>query len=137
MKTIERNFLGRGWSFPPAFNKSMRRVEMLEAEEDIRSSLEVLLSTRLGERIMQPRYGCNLDEMVFESLSTTFKTYLTELIRSAILIHEPRIDLESVEFENDGELEGVVLIVINFTVRTTNSRMNFVFPFYKNEATNL
>ena len=31
-------------------------------------SLEVLLSTRPGERVMQPNYGCNLDVLLFEPL---------------------------------------------------------------------
>jgi uncharacterized protein len=28
----------------------------------------------------------------------------------------------------------VILIEIDYTVKTTNSRFNFVYPYYKNEA---
>jgi len=49
---------------------------MLSDEDDINSSLEILLSTRQGERVMQHKYGCNLDEMLFEPLTTTLKTYI-------------------------------------------------------------
>lgn len=62
---MDRPFLGRGWSFPPAFNRSIPGVEMLEQEADIASSLEVLLSTMRGERVMLPQYGCNLEELLF------------------------------------------------------------------------
>lgn len=133
----EKAFLGRGWGFPPTFDKASKSVGMLEEEKDIQSSLEILLSTRLGERIMQPNYGCNLDDMVFEAMNLTMLTYLKDLVENAILYYEPRIDLEGIESDTSQELEGVLLIIIDFTVRTTNSRFNFVFPFYKNEGSNL
>lgn len=110
---------------------------MLTDEADIQSSLEILLSTRLGERIMQPRYGCNLDAMVFEGINLTMKTYLKELILSAILYFEPRIDLDSVDIDDSDQNEGIIRIILNYTVRVTNSRYNYVYPFYKNEATNI
>ena len=133
----EKAFLGRGWGFPPTFDKASKSVGMLEEEADIESSLEILLSTRLGERIMQPNYGCNLDDMVFEAMNLTMLTYLKDLVENAILYYEPRIDLEGIEIDTSQELEGVLLIIIDFTVRTTNSRYNYVFPFYKNEGSNI
>ena len=112
---------------------------MLEHEADILSSLHVLLSTARGERIMVPQYGCNMDELVFENLDTRMRTLMADKIASAILYHEPRIDLERVEVHDDqGEaLEGRVLIGITYRVRETNSRFNFVFPFYKEEGTDI
>jgi len=130
-------FLGRGWSFPPTFNSGIPGVEMLEQEADIVSSLEVLLTTVPGERVMSPGFGCNLQELVFESLDTTLKTLMADLVRTAILYYEPRIDVEDVTLDDSRELEGVVLIEITYRVRTTNSRFNFVFPFYKQEGTDL
>lgn len=130
-------FLGKGWDFPPSFSKSIVSNHMLSDEEDIKSSLEILLSTIQGERIMRLDYGCNLQEMVFEPLTTTFKTYMTDLIQTAILYHEPRIDVLKITLIDTGELEGEILINIEYEVRSTNSRFNYVFPFYKNEGTEL
>ncbi len=108
---------------------------MLSDEEDIRSSLEILLVTRPGERVMLPDYGCNLEELLFEPLTTTMKTYMKDLIQTAILYHEPRIDVNRVDLVDTGELEGRILITIDYTVRSTNSRFNYVFPFYIHEGT--
>jgi phage baseplate assembly protein W len=130
-------FLGRGWSFPPTFNTSFSGVEMLEQEADIASSLEILLSTTPGERVMIPEFGCNLEELVFETLDTRTKTLMADKIESAILYYESRIDLESVTLDDSLELEGVVLIEVVYRVRTTNSRFNFVYPFYKQEGTDI
>jgi phage baseplate assembly protein W len=107
---------------------------MLSDEPDIESSLKILLSTRQGERVMRPDYGCNLDELVFEPLTTTFKTYIKDLISTAILYYEPRIDVNRIDLDDTGELDGRILISIDYTVRSTNSRFNFVYPFYKSES---
>lgn len=135
--SADTTFLGRGWGFPPEFNRAAKSVGMLENEQDIASSLDILLSTRLGERIMQPDYGCNLDEMVFEAMNLTMRTYVKDLVEHAILYHEPRIEMEQLEIDTSRELEGVLLIRIDYRVRTTNSRFNYVYPYYKNEGSNL
>ncbi len=134
---MDLTFLGRGWSFPPTFSRSRPVVEMLEEEADIASSLEILLSTIPGERVMLPQYGCNLTELVFESLDTRMKTLMVDKVESAILYHEPRIDPESVRLDDSLELKGVVLIEIVYRVKSTNSRFNFVFPYYKLEGTDI
>lgn len=131
------SFLGTGWDFPPEFNQNTKQVLMTSNEEDIKKSLEILLSTRLGERIMVPTYGCNLDELLFKPLNLTLKTFVVELIRNAILYHEPRIDALKIDISETDELEGKLLINIDFIIRSTNSRRNVVFPFYKEEGTNI
>jgi phage baseplate assembly protein W len=134
---MDRAFLGRGWSFPPTFDRNLASVDMLEQEADIASSLEILLSTAQGERVMLPQYGCNLEELVFESLDTRMKTLMADKVESAILYHEPRIELESVRLDDSREIEGVVLIEVSYRVKATNSRFNFVFPYYKLEGTDI
>jgi uncharacterized protein len=143
---MNRDFLGRGWSFPPNFTRAPAgtpvfqagaRVAMLEEDADVASSLEILLSTTPGERVLQPLYGCNLSELVFETLDTRMKTLMTDKIESAILYYEPRVNLESVVLDDSRELEGIVLIVVTYSVKTTNSRFNFVYPYYKNEGTDI
>jgi phage baseplate assembly protein W len=134
MNTNE-SFLGRGWGFPPEFSKNTASVLLTEGEEDIEKSLEILLSTRQGERIMVPDYGCNLDELLFKPLNLTLKTYVTDMIKTAILYHESRIDVEKIKIEPSTDNDGLLLIYIDYRVRITNSRKNLVFPFYKAEGT--
>lgn len=120
-------FLGNGWSFPPAFDRISRKVEMTFGREDIERSLEILLSTRPGERIMQPDYGCNLDRLVFEPLDASLKSYMEDVVKTAILYHEPRINVEKVGITETSSLNGEVRLVVDYMVRTTNSRYNFVY----------
>ena len=130
---VQTDFVGTGWSFPPSFNLGLGKVDMATGEEDIRQSLQIIFSTRLGERIMNPRFGCSLQETLFEPMNSSLIAYLQNLIETAILYHEPRIDAESVIVENDAT-EGRLLIVIDYKIRGTNSRFNFVYPFYLQEA---
>lgn len=129
----ENPFLGTGWAFPPSFNKDTRSVGMTSGVEDINKSLEILLSTSLGERIMHPTYGCNLKDYLFEPLDQSLDAFLKDLIKTAILYFEPRILLEKISLE-PVSLEGRVTITLDYRVRSTNSRYNFVLPFYLNEG---
>ena len=128
-----KSFLGTGWSFPPTFSKLTGTVEMLSNEADIQNSLRVLLSTRIGERLMQPNYGCNLDVMLFETINETMLTFVKDLVFTAIYYFEPRVNPINVKVEATAE-EGMVFINVEYQIRSTNSRHNLVYPFYLDEA---
>ena len=132
IENINVSFLGKGWSFPPSFDNAGNEVIMRQGEPDIQDSLKILLSTSLGERIMQPRYGCNLSDLLFDTLDTTLTTELKNRILNGILFFEPRIDVEKIEL-TPNELGGLVLISIDYIIRTTNTRGNLVYPFYLTE----
>ena len=134
MTKVKRNMddlIGIGWSFPPTFNRETAKVELTGGIDDIQNSLRIIITTRLGERIMRPDFGCALDQYVFSVMSTSQQAFIMELIRTAILYHEPRIDTEGIQLETN--LEGQMNILIEYTIRTTNTRHNFVPPFYLNE----
>ncbi|MBX2926830.1 MAG: GPW/gp25 family protein [Saprospiraceae bacterium] len=133
-----KNFLGRGWSFPPAFNRDLKEVEMVEARQDIEQSLEILLSTSLGERVLQPEYGCNLSDLQFDPVNSSFIGYLRSLVSDAILYHEARIRVERIDISEASAdlLEGRLQIGIEYTIRGTNSRFNYVYDFYVREGVN-
>ena len=128
-------FLGTGWGFPPTFSRTLLGVEMVSGLSDIRESLQILFSTAQGERVMLPEYGCDLWRMVFHGLTTTLTTQLRDMVEQAIVLWEPRIDVLSVEATPDPGRDSLVNIEIEFVVRRTNTRSNFVYPFLLTEAT--
>lgn len=129
------SFLGRGWAFPPAFADGGAEVAMVEAEDDIEQSLAILLATRRGERVMQPGFGCDLNEFLFAEITPSLVGQVRDLVTNAILDHEPRVQLEAVDVSDERADEGLLLITIEYTVKATNSRYNLVYPFYLREAT--
>lgn len=132
-----KSFLGTGWSFPPAFNKSKAAARMVSDEEDIAESIFVILNTTPGERIMQPEFGCDLKRMVFEKLDDSLQASLDFMIYHALLNFEPRIHFINAEIINRESLDGILYIRVNYTIIITNTRHNIVFPFYLIEGTNI
>jgi len=135
-QTEQKAFLGKGWAFPPHFTRTSGTAEMVQYEEDIWQSLQILFSTSIRERVLQPTYGCNPEDYVFTSLNVSFLTYLEDLIRKNIAQNEPRIKLQTLSIVT-GQLEGTLEIILDYIVRSTNTRFNRVYPFYKQEGTNV
>lgn len=130
-------YLGTGWSFPPTFDLSSKTVTMVSAEKDIEQSLEILLSTSFGERVMQPDYGCNLKDYQFESMDNAFIGFIKDLVERAILFFEPRIRLERIDITEEDSfdlIEGFLKIIVHYEIEGTNTRYNYVYDFYLREA---
>jgi len=132
--SVEPAFLGRGWSFPPTFDPFHRTVVMVAGDVDIRESLNILLSTSLGERVMLATYGVDLISKVFTTLTTTTANEIATMVTRAIIEWEPRVSVEKVDV-SESILDGWVAISIDYMVRQTNTRSNIVFPYYQVEAT--
>lgn len=129
-------FLGSGISFPISIDKEKRDLAISEAEENIRQSIWIILSTARGERIMRTDFGCGIYELIFESISQTTAGRITEAVRESLLRWEPRIDVRDVQvtFESNSEGQKVNLL-IDYQVRATNNAFNLVYPFYLDRAT--
>lgn len=136
MSIHEGKFLGAGWSFPVTFEKVAKEVELRKGYDDIKESLEILLATEPGERLYDPKFGCDLTPLLFETLNLSLKTIIADRIKRAIVSYEPRIDLEDVQFIGD-QADGVIQLSLIYVVRATNSRTNMVFPYYLEEGTDL
>lgn len=130
-------FLGRGWSFPPTFNKDQHTVRMVSADEDIYQSLFLLLSTIPGERITNLHYGCDLHSVLFNPMNAGVDVVITNMIQQAVVRYEPRIVLEKIHIDRGDYLDGIIRIRMTYLIRNRNVRNNIVFPFYQLEGTNV
>jgi len=138
MNTSFNSFLGTGWSFPPTFDNESGQVDLVSDVEDINQSLNILLSTSLGERVMQPDYGCNLNDYMFESLNNSLIGIIKHHVENAILFYEPRIVAENIDVtaaDSTDLIEGRFTITVEYVIPETNSRFNYVYDYYLNEAT--
>ena len=94
-------------------------------------NLKTLLSTRIGERIMQPNFGTNLYQIVFEPNISSLKSEISELIRTPISIWLPYIQIRNLDIttnEDDPTLDHVVNIKLSYTIQgfSTNSIIIYV-----------
>ncbi len=130
MADNNKSFLGVGWKFPPTFNRKTGSVILVSEEEDIKESLEILLSTRKGERNMLPEFGCNLHHMAFENLNGNTIAELQNMIGDAIRQFEPRITVSSIEMDISHSIDGFINVIISYTVNKSNQSSNMVYPYY-------
>ena len=137
MEDLEKSFLGKGWSFPPTFDKKLGDIEMVTMDEDIKQSLGIYFSTKLGERIMRSDYGCFLHSQVFELANESLIQGLSKELERSINEFEPRILIIEIKANKVDSSEGLIEINVAYEIRATNNRSNIVFPFYINEGTRI
>jgi phage baseplate assembly protein W len=132
---IERkDFLGRGWAMPVEIDPRTGRVATAEFEADIRQSIRIILETAPGERVMRPNFGCGIHELVFTALDSTTLQQIRSSVEEALQRYEARIEVTSVNVDEEASAEGQLLVEIEYLVRRTNQVGNLVFPFYFQEG---
>lgn len=129
MSAAVPEFLGRGWSFPPAADAD-GTVDLVAGADDVREAIRLILSTEPGERVMRPDFGCGLRHMLFEPISTSTLALIRHSVEQALTAWEPRIDVQSVDVTAADAAAGQVDVAIAYRVRATNTFYNLVFPFY-------
>lgn len=122
-------FLGAGWAFPVTA-RADGGPRMAAYEEDVRQAIRIILATDRGERAMRPDFGADLQALVFEPLNATTLSLIRHRVEQALVLWEPRIDVEEVRAEADRPELGRVKVEIDYRVRATNTFYNLVYPFY-------
>ncbi len=121
--------IGSGLAFPLQVDRR-GGIALARDETDIEQAIELILSTAPGERPMRPEFGCGVHDFVFDSIDATTVGRMEVAIRDALDHWEPRVVVETVEFDLSGVGEGRLLIDIGYRVRVTNTLRNLVYPFY-------
>jgi phage baseplate assembly protein W len=141
-------FLGHGWHFPPMIG--LHGVTMSDYEKKVAESIQIVLGTSRGERIMRPEFGCGIHDLVFEMASESTLALIRVAVQEALLLWEPRVELLDVRIEaapgrllrsgeprNAGRAlppagirDGTLIIAIDYRIRATNNEFNLVYPFY-------
>ncbi len=121
-------FLGTGWSFPPQFDAS-GGVVMRSDEQDIADSLQALFRTTPGERFLNPKFGVDVLSLLFEPISATLSTLKLDEIRMALLLFEPRIEVDSLTLDTSRQPEGLIELALDYRVRATDTRYSLVVPY--------
>jgi uncharacterized protein len=123
------DFLGLGWNFPVTLDDGQIALAP-DGDEGIRQSIWMILGTAPGERMMRPDFGCGIHDLVFGVNNAATTNAVTGAVREALALWEPRIDVLDVYAVPDQSQPNLLVIEINYRVRSTNSRFNVVYPFY-------
>ncbi len=125
---MDSDFLGVGWQFPLAMENG--RVQMTRYEAAVRQSIEMILSTAPGERLMRPDFGCGIHDLVFATSGAETIGQIVSAVQRSLVEWEARIDVLDVAVQPSADNPNQLLIQINYQVRNTTNRFNLVYPFY-------
>ena len=126
------DFLGQGLAFPLQTD-SRGGLQQASQQEKIRQSILLILGTQHGERVMRPRFGANLQRLVFAPNNMATANLARFYVEEALRTWEPRIEVEEVVVENqlnDAQLK----IEIRYRLKSTNEPGNLVYPFYLQQS---
>ena len=121
--------IGSGLAFPLQVDRR-GGIALARDETDIEQAIELILGTAPGERPMRPEFGCGVHDFVFDSVDASTVGKMEEAIRDALDRWEPRVIVQTVEFDLSYVGEGRLVIDIGYRVRVTNTLRNLVYPFY-------
>jgi uncharacterized protein len=124
-----RAFLGIGFAFPLQID-SNGGFAFAAYEADVEQSIFSILSTAKGERVMVPDFGCGMHDLVFSPNTSTQAGAVASEVREALVRWEPRIDVVSIDVSIGGDQREVLLIRIDYGIRSNNAFYNTVYPFF-------
>ncbi|PKN92452.1 MAG: phage tail protein [Chloroflexi bacterium HGW-Chloroflexi-6] len=114
------SIFGRGISFPPRVGAD-GRLAWSEGEENIRESIRVILMTEQEERIMLPEFGGGLSRYLFEPNTVATRTLITDRIKKALGLWEPRIAIETIKVDEDPNDPQAAIVTIQYKLVATQS----------------
>jgi phage baseplate assembly protein W len=126
---VTSSIIGSGLAFPLGVDRR-GSVALAHGENDIEQALGVILSTAPGERPMRPEFGCEVHDLIFDTIDAAMIGKMDTAIRTALDRWEPRIVVTGIDFDLTDKNEGQLAVTIDYIVRATNHQRNLVYPFY-------
>ena len=97
--------------------------------QKIEESIRIILGTQYGERMMRPRFGCNLRSLVFAPNDVATANLARYYVEEGLRTWEPRIELVDINVANDLTANRLV-VEITYRLRSTQSIQSMIYPFY-------
>ena len=100
MAISDAQIFGCGVAFPPHLDATGQWA-MSVGSQNVRESIQIVLLTRLGERLMYPAYGSSLRTSLFAPNNAATRKTIEEAITTALRQWEPRITIDSIVVVQD------------------------------------
>jgi uncharacterized protein len=123
--------VGKGWTFPPHID-GRGGISLSADTSEIEQSINVILGTGPGQRVMRPDFGCKIHDLAFAPINAHTLGLVQRYVEEAIGWWEPRVDLVDVVVTTDPSMRaaGKLLINIRYRVKDTEDERSLVYPFY-------
>ncbi len=126
---IADEWIGTGLRFPIRPDPDTGALPRVVGMDRIRQSINIILDTEPGERVMLPEFGCGLRRYLMEPNTLTTRTAVATDIGSALRRWEPRVRVTGVEV-TAGEQPELAWIQVSYERLSDLRPDNLVYPFY-------
>ncbi len=128
---IDDSFLGKGIALSfDIDNKGGVRFASLQ--DSVKESMFIILSTKVGERVMRYGFGCKIHELMFALNTASTRTKAKMYVENALKRWEHRITIKDVTVEVVNR--NSISIDVEYYINSTNIIDNLVYPFYLVES---
>jgi phage baseplate assembly protein W len=111
-------------------------ISLIYQTASVRQAILILLTTRPGERVMRPQYGCMLHTLAFSPNDGTTAGLAIHYVRQALDRWEPRIRIVRLDAGQNPETPGVLDIYLEYLVLATNHTEQMIVPVVLSGAEN-
>jgi len=126
---MSNEVVGRGWVFPPQIGPQ-GGLALTNDRNELEQSIQMILTTSPGQRVMRPTFGCRLHELVFAPNNNHTAIQARRFVEEALGMWEPRIRVIRVEARPDSDEHTRLMIEIEYQVKASHDRRSLVYPFY-------
>ena len=85
-------------------------------EDSVKTSINNILGTRYGERVMLPNFGCGLKDMLFSPMNEDLGNKMIKDVRTAIENWEDRVIINAVNIYQSQDQSSIKIEVV-FQIR--------------------
>jgi phage baseplate assembly protein W len=97
-----------------------RRLSLVNGDASVRQAILILLTTRPGERVMRPEYGCALHTLAFSPNDDTTAGLAIHYVRQALERWEPRVQILHLEAGRHPDQVEVLDVALQYRVLASN-----------------
>jgi phage baseplate assembly protein W len=91
-------------------------IKTLVNEDAIKASIDNILNTRKGERVMRSDFGAGLYEHIFDLMDSDLNDFFAVQIKQSIEQHDKRVEVLAVKYKNYPD-ENKVDVIVYFAMR--------------------
>lgn len=108
-------------------------IKVAYDEYAIRNSLNALFNTNIGQRLLLPEYGLNLNRFIFQPISYAGGTAVGNMIKDGIERWEPRVSVTQITVNPDIDKQ-TYYITLDLYAPSLGRRINFLSELVRGEG---
>ncbi len=118
-KTNRQNRLYKDLDMDFVRNTVTNDLQTVDNVNAVKRSVRNLIQTNFYERPFQPELGCGIRELLFEPYSPLTAVFLKRKIAEVITNYEPRVNLESINLDDDPDRNRLKVDLYFYVVGVT------------------